>query len=181
MKPVTSGALVIPFMDLLYSAFGVGVEAQHLTVLQVLLRAVLIFFAALCIVRIADKRFFAKKTAFDVILGFVLASMMARAINGSEQLGPTIAAGFALALLHRGLGWLACVWPQFGGWLKGHSQTLIAEGKVDREQLQRHHIGEDDLLEELRLSGVEKPDEARLARLERSGKISVIKMKSGTS
>ena len=161
-------------MDSLHSGFGVGADAQQLTALQVLLRAVLIFFATLCIVRIADKRFFAKKTAFDFILGFILASMMARAINGSEQLGPTIVAGFALALLHRGLGWLACRWPQIGGWIKGHSQTLIEDGRVDRDALRKHHMGEDDLLEELRLNGVETPTEAKLARLERTGEISVI-------
>ena len=102
-------------MNALFSAFGGGIKAQHLTILQVSLRAVLMFFAALCIVRIADKRFFAKKTAFDVILGFMLASMLARAVNGSEQLAPTIAAGFVLALLHRLLGWLACIRPEFAG------------------------------------------------------------------
>ena len=161
-------------IDALYSAFGVGVEAQHLTITQVVLRAVLIFFAALCIVRVANKRFFAKKTAFDIILGLVLASMLARAINGSEQLGPTIVAGFALALLHRFLGWLACKWPALAGVIKGHSETLITDGEIDRETLRKHNIGDDDLLEELRLNGVEKPEQARLARLERSGEVSVI-------
>jgi len=162
-------------MDFLYSAFGVGVEAQHLSLVQVLLRAVLIFFSALIIVRVADKRFFARKTAFDLILGFTLASMMARAINGSEQLGPTIGAGFTLAFLHRLLGWLAFRWPRFGGWIKGHSQTLVENGEVDRDRLARHHIALDDLLEELRLQGVESPQDVKLARLERSGEISVIK------
>ena len=56
------------------SAFGVGVEASRLTILQVALRAVLIFFATLIIVRFADKRFLAKKTAFDFILAVILAS-----------------------------------------------------------------------------------------------------------
>ena len=77
-------------MEKLYSAFGAGLDAQHLTMAQVALRAVLVFMAALVMVRMANKRFFAKKTAFDVILGLILASMLARAINGSEQLGPTI-------------------------------------------------------------------------------------------
>jgi uncharacterized membrane protein YcaP (DUF421 family) len=161
-------------IDALHSAFGVGLEAQHLTITQVVLRAVLVFFAALCIVRVANKRFFAKKTAFDLILGLILASMLARAINGSEQLGPTIAAGFALALLHRLLGWLACKWPTLRGVIKGHTETLITDGEVDRETLRKHNIGDDDLLEELRLNGVERPAQARLARLERSGEISVI-------
>jgi uncharacterized membrane protein YcaP (DUF421 family) len=158
----------------LYSLFGIGVEAQHLTLTQVLLRAVLIFFATLVIVRLADKRFFAKKTAFDFILGFILASMMARAINGSEQLGPTIAAGFGLALLHRLLGFLGCRWKRFGEWIKGSTQTLVEDGKVLRRELDKHHISDDDLLEELRLKSVEKPEQAKLATLERSGEISVI-------
>jgi uncharacterized membrane protein YcaP (DUF421 family) len=52
----------------LNTALGVGVEAQHLTLLQVALQAVVVFFASICIVRVAAKRFFAKKTAFDFIL-----------------------------------------------------------------------------------------------------------------
>jgi uncharacterized membrane protein YcaP (DUF421 family) len=159
----------------LFSAFGVGVEAPHLTVSQVCLRALLIFFATLTIIRIADKRFFAKKTAFDVILGFILASMMARGINGSEPIGPTIAAGFTLALLHRFLAWIACKSSRIAGWIKGHSQKLIENGRVDGDTLHKHHIGDDDLLEELRLEGVEHPAEVKLAHLERSGEISVIK------
>jgi uncharacterized membrane protein YcaP (DUF421 family) len=162
-------------VDWLYSAFGVGMEPRHLRVSQVCLRAILIFFAALCIVRIADKRFFAKKTAFDVILGFILGSMLARAIDGAEPLIPTITAGFGLALLHRFLGFLACRFPKLGGIIKGHSQILIEEGRVNHQTLVKHHIGEDDLLEELRLNGVGKPSEAKLAHLERSGEVSVIK------
>src|SRR5947207_1253725 len=132
-------------MEHLYSAFGADQQAQDLTIVQVLLRAVLIFFAALCIVRIGDKRFFAKKTAFDVILGLILASMLARAINGSEQLGPTIVAGFALALLHRFLAYLSCAYPGFGGLIKGHSQTLITDGSIDERRAREHHISDDDL------------------------------------
>lgn len=154
---------------------GLGIEAQRLSIGQVSMRAIIVFFAALFIVRLADKRFFAKKTAFDVILGFILASMLARAINGSEQLGPTIAAGVLLALLHRVLGLMACRWPRFGEWIKGSSETVITNGKVDRAALRRHHFGDDDLHEELRLNGVDSPEKVKLARLERSGEVSVVK------
>ncbi len=162
-------------MNALFSAFGVGVEAARLTVPQVALRAVVIFFATLIIVRFADKRFLAKKTAFDFILAVILASMMARAINGSEQLGPTIAAGFLLALLHRGMSLLAFKWPRFSGWIKGHSQPLIEDGRIRDDVLRHHHFGKDDLEEELRLSGVTGPAAVKHARLERSGEVSVIK------
>jgi uncharacterized membrane protein YcaP (DUF421 family) len=162
-------------MNLLNWLFGLGVEAQHLALHQILIRAVVIFFATLLIVRIADKRFFAKKTAFDLILGLILASMMARAINGSERLFPTIAAGFLLAFLHRGLGQLACRSKRFGVLVKGSTQTLVEEGAMKTATMQRHRITEDDLFEELRLKGVERPEQAKLAMLERSGEISVVK------
>jgi len=155
--------------------FGLGLEAQRLSLGQVSARAVVVFFSALFIVRLADKRFFAKKTAFDVILGFMLASMLARTINGSEQLVPTIVAGLLLALLHRLLGMLACRWPRFGDWIKGSSQTVITNGQIDHAALRRHHIGEDDLGEELRLNGVDSVEKVKLARLERSGEVSVVK------
>lgn len=159
------------------TAFGDGIEAHHLSLLQVALRALLIFFAALVVVRIADKRFFAKKTAFDLILAFILGSMFGRAINGSERLIPTIGAGLLLALLHRTLGWMACRWPRFGKWIKGSSHTLVEKGRVDPEVLNRNRLAQDDLLEELRLNGVEDPADVELARLEQSGEISVIKRK----
>jgi len=162
-------------VDLLNSAIGSGVDATKLTTGQVCLRAVIVFCAALAIVRFADKRFFARKTAFDFILGFILASIMARAINGSEQLVPTLAAAFILAALHRLLGWIACVSPGFGGVIKGHGQTLVEDGRAEEAKLRMHHLAHDDLEEELRLNGVEKVEQVKLARLERSGEISVIK------
>ena len=102
----------------LHDVFGDGLQAQKLTVLQVVLRAILIFFATLLVVRTANQRFFAKRTAFDIILALILGSMMARAINGSQRLVPTIVGGFVLAMLHRALGWIACRWPITRGWIK---------------------------------------------------------------
>ena len=87
----------------------------------------------------------------------------------------SIAAGFALAWLHRFLGWVCCKWPRVNGAIKGHSQILIDDGQIYRAALRRHHMGEDDLAEELRLNGIEKVGEAKFACLERSGEVSVIK------
>lgn len=97
-----------PRLDFLHALFGEGLPSTQLSYGQVLLRAVVVFFATLATVRVANNRFFANKTAFDFILGLILASMMARAINGTERLGPTLLASFVLAPLHRRLGWLAC-------------------------------------------------------------------------
>lgn len=126
--------------------------------------------------RCAAKRFLSKMTALDAILGFILASMLARAINGSAPLVATLAGGFVLVLLHRGCCKLAVSWPPFGGWVKGRADLLIQNGEVNRAALRAHDLSEKDLLEELRQHGrVTSPAEVEEAYLERSGKISVIK------
>jgi uncharacterized membrane protein YcaP (DUF421 family) len=162
-------------VNTLYTLLGEGLEAGQLTVLQVCLRGVIVFLSALVIVRIASKRFFAKKTAFDLILGFILGSMLARAINGSEKLGPTIAAGFLLAILHRLLDWIAFHSHGFGNLIKGKTAVLIRDGVPDRVTMKRHLVSEADLYEDLRLQGVERPTDVSLATFERSGDVSVIK------
>ena len=138
--------------ELFKNVLGSGTEATHLTVAQVGLRALIVFAAALVMVRMADKRFMAKKTAFDVILSLIIGSMLGRAINGSEQLLPTIVAGFLLVGLHRVLAKFARRHSGFGDLIKGTSETVIRDGKILPESLSRNDLSEDDLLEELRLS-----------------------------
>ena len=50
---------------------GLGWEGKDLGLLQVCLRALIVFLAALVMVRLADRRFLSKMTAFDAILGFI--------------------------------------------------------------------------------------------------------------
>jgi len=71
--------------------------------------------------------------------------------------------------------WNACRWHWIGNLVKGHSGTIVEDRKVDWERMRRHHISEADLMEDLRLSGVESVADVKLARLERSGQISVVR------
>src|SRR4029450_2894810 len=85
----------------LESLLGLGRDAAALTFVQISLRGVVVFVAALVIVRFGDRRFLSQKTAFDAVLGFVLASMLARAVNGTAAFFPTLGGGFVLVVLHR--------------------------------------------------------------------------------
>jgi hypothetical protein len=57
---------------------GLGREAGALTFLQISLRGIVVLVATRVIVRCGDRRFLSQKTAFDAVLGFILASMLAR-------------------------------------------------------------------------------------------------------
>ena len=158
---------------------GLGLEPKDLNILQVNVRALTIFVAAIAMVRFADKRFLSKMTALDAILGFILASMLARAINGSAAILPTIVAGFVLVLTHRLFCLIAMHSHKFGRLVKGHQDLLVKDGKVIERSMRANHLSREDLLEELRQHGqTESPEDVKTAYIERSGKISVIPLKN---
>src|SRR6266498_4451900 len=100
---------------------GLGLEPKNLTFLQISLRGVVIFVATLVMVRLSSKRSLAEKTAFDAVLIVIVASVLARAINGSAAFFPTLGTGFVLVVLHRLLGATAYYSHRFGIIIKGRS------------------------------------------------------------
>ena len=141
-----------------------------------LLRGLIVFFALLFMIRLAGRRFLANRNPLDVLLTFLLASLLARAINGNTPFFGTIGTGFFLAGLYRGSAYLACRFHGFGRWLKGRSEPLVEDGQVHQKTLDRHHVSRHDLMEDLRINGnVNDPAEVKLAQLERNGMISVVK------
>jgi uncharacterized membrane protein YcaP (DUF421 family) len=157
---------------------GLASDPRDLTFLQVTLRGIIVFLSTLLMVRVSDKRFLARLTALDAILGFILASMLARAVNGSASFFPTLGGGFVLVLLHRLMAAIAFRSSRFGRLVKGKADLLVNHGQINWEAMRANHITENDLREELRLNGmVRGPEEVETASLERSGEISVIRAK----
>src|SRR2546428_2132657 len=60
---------------LVETALGLDVEPRELRFLQLLLRTFVVFFATLAMIRVAGRRFLARRNPFDVLLGFIMASM----------------------------------------------------------------------------------------------------------
>src|SRR5205809_4025952 len=132
---------------------GLGVESKELTFLQVSLRGVIVFAATLVMMRLSSKRSLAEKTAFDAVLIVIIASVLARAINGSAAFFPTLGAGFVLVVLHRLFSALAFRSERFGNLVKGREDILVKNGKLNPEAMRVNKISQKDLLEEFRLNG----------------------------
>src|SRR5207248_10871016 len=86
---------------------GLGAEPQTLTFVQISLRGIIVFMFMLSMVRISARRSLARRTVFDSVFLVILASLLARAINGPADLLPTVGGGFAMAAIPRLLAWLA--------------------------------------------------------------------------
>jgi uncharacterized membrane protein YcaP (DUF421 family) len=155
---------------------GLGREATELTFMQISLRAIVVFVSALAIVRCGDRRFLSQKTAFDAVLGFILASMLARAVNGTAAFFPTLGGGFVLVMLHRVLAYWSRRSHALGNLIKGRSDVVIRDGQVAVDVAARNRLSEHDLLEDLRLHGnVADETDVALAVFERNGHVSVVR------
>lgn len=162
----------------LESFFGATESSFELEAWQMALRAVLVYIFAIAIVRLGNKRFLGRNTAFDLLLAIMLGSVLSRGITGQAPLPGSMMAGAILLLMHWILGAAAYHLKSFGPLIKGNPRVLIRDGKIDRAAMARSHLGEEDLAEALRRQGhTHDPGDIRLACLERSGDISILLQK----
>jgi uncharacterized membrane protein YcaP (DUF421 family) len=157
---------------------GLDQPAEALTFTQISLRGVIVFAAALLIIRLGDRRFLSQKTAFDAVLGFILASMLARAVNGTAAFFPTLGAGLVLVMLHRVLAYWSQRSHRLGVLIKGRSDVIVRDGVIDEQMARQSRLSEHDIAEDLRLHGnVQDAADVALAVFERNGQLSVVKRK----
>ena len=154
-------------------------DVGDVNALQMALRTILIYAVTLALIRLGSKRFLSEATAFDVIVGIMLGSVMSRAINSSAPLFPTLLAGVVFIGLHWSLAALAFHTDWFGSLVKGNPVLLITDGKIQRQGVRQAGLSPHDLEQALRLQAQQTDaSKVQLAYLERNGNISVIPCKS---
>jgi uncharacterized membrane protein YcaP (DUF421 family) len=161
--------------DITDTALGLSLRPQQLELWQICLRAVIVYLAMIMFVRFGKKRFLSRATAFDAILVIVIGSTAARAITGNAPFFETLAAVWILIAMHWVISYFTESSPTLGSLVKGNTTVLVRNGRVDRQALKDAHMSPDDLDEDLREQGIDDPKKVKEARLERSGKLSVIR------
>ncbi|MDO4246405.1 MAG: DUF421 domain-containing protein [Deinococcus sp.] len=166
------------FAQTLDGFLGYHLNAGEVQWWQIVLRTAITFAVTLLYVRIGNKRFIAQNTAFDLIVGFMLGSVMSRAVTGSVSLSTALIGGLSLVLLHRLTAALALRSEWWSSLVKGTTSRLVKDGQVDGRAMRASHLSDGDLEEAMRTSGV-RSDVSQLesAVLERDGSISVLPKK----
>lgn len=155
---------------------GAGVQSGDMTALQVCVRALILYIASTALLRLADRRFLSRMSAIDIILGITIGGMISRAINGSGALGPTLVAVLLLLALHWIMAWASYHSTFFARLVKGTEIDLLRDGKLRRDMMQRTHINEADLMQQIREhGGAEGFEQIERVTLERGGSVSVVK------
>jgi uncharacterized membrane protein YcaP (DUF421 family) len=158
-----------------YWLIGVEKEIAELTILQMIARTVFVYGIALAMIRLGKRRFLGGYTAFDILMGFVIGSILSRAITGRENLLSTAVVVLTLVAIHYLISVFTYYFGGAGNMLKNTERQLIKNGKVVEAAMEKSKLGENDLLQALRQQGnVEKPKDVESAYLERDGSITVI-------
>lgn len=161
--------------DQIQALLGLGLDVGNVDAGQMALRTLVIYIFTLTIVRLGSKRFLAESTAFDVIVGIMLGSIMSRAINGSAPFVPTLVSGIVLLGLHWLIAFLAFHIDWFGPIVKGNPVVLIKDGQVQQQGMRRTGLSVHDIEQAVRQEAQQMDlDGIQYAYLERSGSITVI-------
>ena len=112
--------------------------------------------------------------AFDLIVALILGEVVDEIIYGDVTMLPGVVAIGVTALWHLVNSW-ASFKSAFIDKLTGASPTvMVKNGQVQRKNLAKERLNEEELLSELRMMGVDDIKEVKQATLEPNGKISVL-------
>ncbi len=166
-------------LDIFYWLLGVDHKIAELSVVQIITRTTIVYGTALLVIRIAKRRFLGGYTAFDILMGFVIGSILSRTITGRENFWSSFVAILTLMAIHYVISYLTFYFDRAGSIMKNSERQLIKDGEIDEDAMEASKLGDNDLLQALRQrGGVESADKVEAAYLERDGSITVIPKKS---
>lgn len=152
-----------------------GIDANELSVFHILTRCIFIYIIGIALVRLGNKRFIGKMTAFDIIIAIIIGSLLSRTITEADLFFETLAACLLLILVHRLFSLIAAYSDRFGDWIKGNERVVVQDGEILWDALHKSNLSRQDLMQTLRLNArVSDVKNVQIARLERNGDISVI-------
>ena len=143
---------------------------------QFVLRACVVYFILLMLIRASGKRTMGQFTPFDMLLVVLLGNAVQNGINGGDNslTGAAIMATTLIALNY-GVAFVTSRNRKVEKFVEGVPVVLARNGKIFDHVLRRELVSREDFREALRMNGVEDVSEVELALLETNGSISVVK------
>jgi uncharacterized membrane protein YcaP (DUF421 family) len=146
---------------------------------EFVIRAVVVYFFLLVLLRLTGKRQVGQLAPFDLVLLLVLSNAVQNSMNGGDN---SITGGMILAstliATNSFVGWLAYRSKTVESWIEGRPVILVHDGRIDHASLRQVQMTTHELAAALRQEGHAGPETVRFAVLENTGKISVLSMES---
>ena len=143
--------------------------------MDLVIRAVVIFFFILLVTRIAGRRELSTLQPFDLILLVVLGDLVQQGITQSdESVTGTLIVISTITLLTVAVSWISFRVPRIRPATQGEPVVLVQDGHPIERNLRRERITVEDIEEEARAAQIASLADLQWAILEDDGHISCI-------
>jgi uncharacterized membrane protein YcaP (DUF421 family) len=141
-----------------------------------LLRACVVYFVLLAMIRVSGKRSMGQFTSFDMLLVVLLGNAVQNALLGADT---TVGGGLILAAtliaLNWGVGYVSSRSDRAERLFEGVPVVLARDGHVYREILKRELVSRADFHKAMRENDCAEVDQIGLAMLETNGHITILR------
>ena len=144
--------------------------------MDLVVRAVFVFFLMLVITRAVGRRELSSMEPFDLILLVVMGDLIQQGVTQSDYslTGSTIVI-VTIAVLTVGTAYLSFRFRRLRPLLEGEPVVLVAGGRLIESNLRRQRMTVEELLAEARLQSIGGLDAVEYAVLETNGRVSFLK------
>jgi uncharacterized membrane protein YcaP (DUF421 family) len=147
---------------------------------ELMVRGSVMYLALVVLLRVILKRQFGTLAMTDLLLIVLLADASQNAMAGEyKSLPDGIVLVGTLIFWNFFLDWLSFRSPLIRRLIEPPPLLLIKDGELQKRNMRREMISEDELMMQLRLQGIDDLKKVKQAHMESDGKISVIEREQG--
>jgi uncharacterized membrane protein YcaP (DUF421 family) len=166
-------------MDTLFNADWKLLFVPDTPLIQLFVRGTVMYIVIFFFVRIIPNRQMGGVGMNDLLLIVLVASAATNALAGDHK---SITSGIVLVatiiLWSYVFNWIGHRFPMFHRLFHPPPKTLIKDGEIQHDNMQKELVTEEELTGKLRRQGLTKVEDVEEARVETDGQISVVKRKS---
>jgi uncharacterized membrane protein YcaP (DUF421 family) len=141
-----------------------------LSVLEKVLRPVIVYLALIILLRIFGKRELAQLNPFDLVVLLSLSNTVQNAIIGNDNsVSGGIIGAISLLSINYIVAQILFKSPKLTRLMEGTSTVLIREGKMDKNAMKRESLTEDELLSAVHKQGFQHLHEVGVCQLDPNG------------
>jgi uncharacterized membrane protein YcaP (DUF421 family) len=143
--------------------------------MDTIVRAAIIYFVLLFVLRVTTRRVLRAATPMDLVLVFVFGGVGVQAMLGEDRSITAMLLSLAtFSLLHVGISAAKRRWPHIGLYTEGSPVVIYRDGEWDEKALRTLRIARRDVMTEVRQSGRRRMDQIELVVAEHNGGISIV-------
>lgn len=143
--------------------------------MDIVLRATVIYFGVLLLVRVMGKRELAQLTPFELIVLIVIGDLIQQGVTHNDfSLTGALLAVCTFVFWGAALGWASYLSRRAERFLDGEPRVIVQNGRIIQDNLRRDRLTEAEILSEMRLAGIGELSAVAWAIMEPKGKISFI-------